>query len=233
MSGVVATVFGIDEILSAFERKAPKPYFELYVKNQRVIHNFENDFEKAKQIITEQVEEFLSSDFNQVFTIRMYNVQPKNKWTYEEKEQYLILYCQAKRQKTQSVGAVDANLYPIYNIIEKQNEAITALTSQFNAIKAEQEEEEEQSVGSAEETLLNTINGIVNSPVVLMASPYLKRLMDRLIPEKKTIAGLAGTEPTDLETTINILFSKGVTLEHLQKLAAMPEEKIKMLIAML
>jgi hypothetical protein len=232
MSGVAATVFGIDEILSAFERKAPKPYFELYVKNQRVIHNFDNDFDKAKQIIIDQVEEFINSEFNQVFTIRMYNVQPKNKWTYEEKEQYLILYCQAKRQKAQSVGAVDANLYPIYNLIEKQNENIAALTSQVNAIKAE-EEEEEQGVGSAEETLLNTINGIVNSPVVLMASPYLKRLMDRLIPEKKTIAGLAGTEPTDLETTINILFSKGVTLEHLQKLAAMPEEKIKMLIAML
>jgi hypothetical protein len=49
--------------------------------------------------------------------------------------------------------------------------------------------------------------------------------------KKPIVTSLAGVD--DLDTILKDLFSKGVKLEHLRKLADMPEEKITMLIQML
>jgi len=45
------------------------------------------------------------------------------------------------------------------------------------------------------------------------------------------VAAVSGTQ--DIETTLQILFSKGVTADDLAKLAAMPESQITMLLSML
>jgi hypothetical protein len=146
---------------------------------------------------------------------------------------YTMLYCQAKHAQSAAMPeSINGNLYPLYNMIEKQNENINALISKVNAIEAEETEESEPIV-SSEAKLIEQINGFSNSPLGVLAATYLPRFLDKILPPQKTVAGIAGTEPTDLEETINILFSKGVTLDHLQKLAAMPEAKIKMLITML
>jgi len=232
MSTVAATVFGVEEILTAFEEQAPKPYFAIYVKNAPVLSNIDNNIDVAKDKIKRKVEEYLRAQFNEVFTIRMYNAQPKNKgMLWDKDEPCFFLYCQAKRVQAQSVGQMDGNFYPIYNLIEKQNEIISALTPKVNAI--EETEISDEQIGTAETQMIDKINGFVNSPLGVLVATYLPRVFDKILPPQKTVSGLAGTDPTDLEQTINILYSKGVTLEHLQKLAAMPEAKIKMLLTML
>lgn len=229
----VATYFGVNEIITAFEAQASKPYFSMWVKNALVLENTTNDIETAKQKLSNKINDYLKADFNEIFVLKLHNRLPKTKdGNYNMKEDSgTLLYCQPKKESKQ-INGIDSGLFPIYNLIEKQNEIITALTSKVNALESEEEETDEQ-IGSNEEILLDKINGIVNSPLGAIASTYLPRLLDRLIPPTKQVAGIAGTEPTDLEATINILFSKGVTLEHLQKLAAMPEAKIKMLLTML
>ena len=227
-----ATYIGINEILEGFDAKASKPYFSMWVDNTQVEYNIENDFDKAKNKIINQIDACSRRDMNKVIYLKLHSKLPsKSEGIYAKNDPAITMYCAAKADNKIIGYTGDNNVYPIYQLIEKQNETINALVSKINAI--ESEEEESESVGSAETELLDKISGIVNSPLGLLASQYLPRLLDKWIPPSQKIAGIAGHSETDLETTINILFEKGVTLEHLQKLAAMPKEKIQMLLTML
>jgi hypothetical protein len=76
------------------------------------------------------------------------------------------------------------------------------------------------------------INGITQ----LIEHPLISGLIQKFItPSSTPVQSLSGVDDSDDEiiNTINILFSKGVKLEHLQKLASMPQSKIQMLISML
>jgi len=235
MSSVVATYYGSNEILEAFETQAKKGYFSMWVNKSPALQNDVNDIDIAKAAIKKKVEDFAKANFTNVFTIHLHNMAPDKKTgSYAHADNcYTMLYCQAKHAKTEAPESINGNLYPLYNLIEKQNENINALISKVNAIEAEESEESDEPIGSSEAQLIEQINGFSNSPLGVLAATYLPRFLDKFLPAQKTIAGIAGTEPTDLEETINILYSKGVTIQHLQKLAAMPEAKIKMLLTML
>ncbi len=228
----VATYIGVNEILTAFEDQAKKPYFSMWVKNSQCEYYDGNDMEVAKDKIRKKILAFSRANNFEIIVIYLHNVLPDKKTgLYSKSDPAVLLYTQAKEQPAERMNGAD-NLFPLYNLIEKQNENINALISKVNALEAD-ENESETSVGSSEELLLSQINGIVNSPIGTLASTYLPRLLDRFFPVQNKIAGLAGATETDLEETITILYSKGVTLSHLQKLAAMPENKIKMLLTML
>jgi hypothetical protein len=77
-------------------------------------------------------------------------------------------------------------------------------------------------MGSSEAVLLDKINGIINSPLVGVLMQFLNN---------KPVTALAGTD--DLNEILETLFSKGVTVQHLKKLAGYPKEKISMLLTML
>jgi hypothetical protein len=49
----------------------------------------------------------------------------------------------------------------------------------------------------------------------------------------QALAGTEVAEELELAETLEILFSKGVTVEHLKKLASFPKAKITMLLNML
>jgi len=231
MSSVVATYYGSNEILQAFETQAKKGYFSMWVNKSPALQNDVNDLDIAKEAIKKKVEDFAKANFTNVFTIHLHNIAPdKRTGSYAHADNcYTMLYCQAKHAKTEAPENINGNLYPLYNLIEKQNENINALISKVNAL----ETEETEAPGSNEAQLIEQINGFSNSPLGVLAATYIPRILDRFLPAQKTVAGIAGTEQTDLEETINVLYSKGVTLEHLQKLAAMPQAKIKMLLTML
>jgi len=228
----VATYFGANEILEAFENQARKPYFSMWVKNAQACYYDEADFDKAKELIRKKIEDFARANMLELIIIALHNNKPdKATGLYKKDSPAVLIYCQSKHAPVEKHSGIDNNLYPLYNLIEKQNENINALISKVNALEAETDDQE--AVGSSEEILIDKISGIVNSPLGALASTYLPRILDRILPQQNKIAGLAGTEDTDLEQTLQTLFNKGVTLEHLQKLAAMPEKKIQMLLTML
>ena len=233
---VVATYYGVNEILEAFETQAKKPYFSMWVNKAPALQNHDNDFDTAKAALRKKIEDFARANQTHVFTIHLHNTQPDRKTgAYSHADTcYTMLYCAAKHAAPAiSEQMSGGNIIPFYNLIEKQNEILSAVTSRLNALEAADDQETDEPIGSAEAQLIDKISGVVNSPLGVLAAQYLPRLFDRILPQQKTVAGIAGTDQTDLEQTINILFSKGVTLEHLQKLAAMPEAKIKMLLTML
>jgi len=78
----------------------------------------------------------------------------------------------------------------------------------------------------------NFLAGLLeNEQVQQMAINAISGLIGSFMVKKPMVTSLAGID--DLDTILQTLFSKGVKLEHLKKLADMPEDKISMLIQML
>lgn len=78
----------------------------------------------------------------------------------------------------------------------------------------------------------NFLAGLLeNEQVQNMAINAITGLIGSFMIKKPIVTSLAGVD--DLDTILKDLFAKGVKLEHLRKLADMPEEKISMLIQML
>jgi hypothetical protein len=78
----------------------------------------------------------------------------------------------------------------------------------------------------------NFLAGLLeNEQIQAMAVSAITGLIGSLIVKKPMVTSLAGVD--DLDSILKDLFSKGVKLEHLRKLADMPEDKISMLIQML
>lgn len=78
----------------------------------------------------------------------------------------------------------------------------------------------------------NFLAGLLeNEQVQTMVVSAITGLIGSLIVKKPMVTSLAGVD--DLDTILKTLFSKGVKIEHLKKLADMPEDKISMLIQML
>lgn len=78
----------------------------------------------------------------------------------------------------------------------------------------------------------NFLAGLLeNEQVQTMVVSAITGLIGSIMIKKPIVTSLAGVD--DLDSILKTLFSKGVKLEHLKKLADMPEDKISMLIQML
>jgi len=78
----------------------------------------------------------------------------------------------------------------------------------------------------------NFIAGLLeNEQVQTMVVSAITGLIGSFMVKKPMVTSLAGVD--DIDTILKTLFSKGVKIEHLRKLAEMPEDKIAMLIQML
>jgi galactitol-specific phosphotransferase system IIB component len=115
-----------------------------------------------------------------------------------------------------------------------------------NDIKAIAEEIRRQDVGQIEDEIEDLepeqpslLAGIMNNPEVQQAIAAtivnLPALIGGIFGKKAPIAtSLSGVcDDKNLDEVIQILFSKGVNITHLRKLADMPQDKITMLISML
>ena len=116
---------------------------------------------------------------------------------------------------------------------QAQYQPTNEILSRLNAIEArlideeidEDLEEQPQDTGSI-------LAGILNKPEIQnVIVGALTGLVGNLITPKVT--AVAGIKEDSLDDILNTLFSKGVKIDHLRKLAEMPEAKIQMLISML
>lgn len=213
-----ASYIGREKIMDEFLKKAETPFFSLWVGKWCAERNSSNDFEKATEKLENQIKAFEESDNNAIFIIALH---PEKKIVYKEADvkEAVVMYCQIRPEEASSYAPANisgAN----YQILEKLN----SIESRINAMEAEEPEEEEEGeeMGSSEAVLIDKINGIVNSPLVSILMQFLNN---------KPVTALAGTD--DLNDILETLFSKGVTVQHLKKLAGYPKEKISMLLTML
>jgi len=218
-----ATYIGLDKILNAFEEKADTPFFSLWVGKARAEMNKDNDFEKASAKLEKQIKAFADEEMNDVFVIALHP-EKKVSYKFEDCKDATLMYCQAKRSEAPVLYGSQNN-QANFMILEKLN----SIESRINAIEAEEVEEEEEGeeMGSPEAVLIDKISGIVNSPLIGILLNFLQNNSGKPAP----VTALAGTD--EIDEVLNTLFSKGVTVQHLKKLASFPQEKISMLLTML
>ena len=216
-----ATYIGIDKILTAFEEKADTPFFSLWMGKARAEMNKDNDWDKAKNKLENQIKAFIEEDNNDVFVIALHP-DKKVSYKYEDCKDATLMYCQAKKSDVQLYSPKDSTHFN-YEILQKLN----AMESKINALEADDiEEDEEKESVSGDEAMLEKIHGIINSPLVAM-------IMGMFQNKSETTHALASSQEDELTKILTVLFQKGVTVDHLKKLSEYPSAKIKMLLSMM
>jgi hypothetical protein len=107
------------------------------------------------------------------------------------------------------------------------------ILSRLNAIEARLIDDEINDLEEEQPARTQSIlAGFLNNPEVQnLAIAALTGIASSFITPK--VAAVAGIKDDSVEDILNTLYSKGVKIEHLRKLAEMPEAKIQMLISML
>ena len=218
-----ARYIGLDEVLEAFHKKAKTPYFSMWMKGQPVCQYTGDDIDDAIELITEEIE--LNKKRNVTHECELFLHTKKEKQYSRKSESYAVIGFRSF--EINMIGSpVD---HGGYNNYAMQNE-LNIIKSQLAALQATAaaDPDDEDDEDDEDDSMLGSFNKIVEHPLVV-------GLINKWMAGTAPVQALAGVQPTDagLQETINILFAKGVQLHHLQKLAAMDETKIKMLINML
>ena len=132
------------------------------------------------------------------------------------------------------------------SLIQQQNDRIDRL-QQLLESKLMQEDDEIENDDQVKDSMQNNIIG------TLMGNPAVQNILSNLltnifantmtnnatnnIPANYKPTALAGDQPSDQElrlaNILETLFDKGITVDHLEKLASYPKAKLSMLITML
>ena len=121
-----------------------------------------------------------------------------------------------------------------YGVSNQQAQINNEILNEIRALRAERlaemDDEDEEEEEEKPATPGSILAGMLQQPQV---QQLLITALGNLVGNfaRPRVQAVSGTQ--DLETTLQILFSKGVTADDLAKLAAMPESQITMLLSML
>jgi hypothetical protein len=217
-----ARYIGLDEVLDAFRKKAKTPYFSLWLKGQPLCQYRDGDtIDDAIEKITEEIELGIKRQITHEHELFLHTKKEKD---YTRKsDSYCVIGFRCFDLPGNAVGAMDHNVYTIAAMHQEMNR----LKSEVSALQAEKIESEDDEDNEDQNTFMSGFNQMVEHPLVV-------GLINKWLTGTQPVNNLAGiNHDQTLQETINILFSKGVELHHLQKLAEMPADKIQMLLTML
>jgi hypothetical protein len=212
-----ATHIGKEAVLSFFETEAETPYFSLWVKSQKQTQYNGGDIDKAVEKLEHWLEIYEKENFDKIVILKLHAEKEKE---YTNKSGVLSqIYFKIGETKPVIAG----NDTSVYLINEINN-----LRAELNALKLKEQPDEEDEEEDEEDPAQKTINGVLGA----LEHPVIAGLLTKMFSNNQPVArNLAGTDTAD--QYVQMLFSKGVTLEHLRKLAEMPQAKIQMLLTML
>jgi len=213
---------GKEEVLEAFEKRAKKPYWAVFDKGINLYQYEDNDFEQSKEVLSEFLDLCVKRSYANPLTLKFCS---ESEEAYNSKSKsYGNFTFQSSNAAAPAPIFAGSDLQAYYmNEINTLKAEINAMKMKWDPIEEEEEEEEEEESDS-----MRLINGVST----ILDHPLIAGLVAKLTSGQQQARTLAGTE-TDADIYIQMLFKKGVTLDHLRKLAEMPETKIKMLLTML
>jgi hypothetical protein len=184
--------------------------------------NFEDDdttAEDASERIKQDLE-LIRKGNTAIYTINHYRAKPKD-WKKTDPD-YISTYKQSNEEQRQEYrGYVGQQNDQILNELRE-------LHRRLDSIEISHESESDDDL---EEQAESNYLGALNNPVI---QQILLGLAGNLFKPKDQAptSGMAGIDD-NLETILKKLFYKGVTIEDLQKLSEMPDDRISFLLTML
>lgn len=155
-----------------------------------------------------------------IYTINHYRVKPKD-WKKIDPD-YISTYKQSNEEQRQEFrGYVSGQNDQILNELRE-------LHRRLDSIEINHESEPDEDLEDQAET---NYLGALNNPVIQQILLGLAGNLFKPGPSNNT-GGLAGIE-SNIDVILKNLYSKGVTIDDLQKLSEMPQDKISFLLSML
>lgn len=218
-----ARYIGLDEVIDAFKKKAKSPYFSLWLKGQPITQFRDGDtIDDAIDKITEEIELGIKRQITHEHELLLHTKKEKD---YTRKsESYAVIGFRCFEIPTGSPASDPHSAYNMYAM----NQELNRLKSEIAALQAEKiESDDDDDEPEDQNNFMSGFNQMLEHPLVV-------GLINKWIQQPNQVRNLAGIDDDKtLQETINTLFAKGVNLDHLKKLAAMPESQIKMLLQML
>jgi hypothetical protein len=213
---------GKAEVIEAFDTYAEQPYFSIWNKTAMYIRYNGEDFEEAKDRISHIIDSCVKEGDTAVLTLRLHADKDKTYTTKSPTYANFSFLC-SDTMPAPAIHGSDVNAV-LLNEINNLRAEVNALKMQ-NSIDDDDNDDDENNVGG----IVGQVQQICEMPIVSQA---LGALISKWSNGTQRVNNLAGTDVT-IDECVKVLFSKGVTIKHLQKLAEMPEAKIKMLLTML
>jgi len=209
------------EVLNQFNRYK-MPFFAIYSGKDRVCINETNDLEEAQEIL----DTYLDGETKSV-KIKIYKKLPSG-GINEKSEPHIVI--PFEKRYTQEDKAQYYGMQGVGGVLFQKLETIENRIAGLEAEPATDEELSEQAEPNG------ILAGILGNPAVQnILSNFLTNISANIVtPHIQKPMAMAGTdEKVSLETIIETLLSKGVTIDDLYKLSQMPKEKLSFLLGML
>lgn len=202
-------------VLEWFELQNHVNWFIYHSKPENIYYYHKGgDLDESAAVLFNVLNTIKNDGNKNVYILKL---EAKNKTT---KESPRIIF----RLNTESVVN---GMSPVFN--PNNNEILSRLAAIENKLDDEELEEDEE-----EEKM--SINGIISG---MLQQPQMQQVILNFISNiagnlvTPKVQAVAGVNDDQLNDILNLLFKKGVKVEHLKKLSEMPEAKIQMLISML
>lgn len=221
------------------------PYYIISEDKKSIfsMNNKVNDIDEAGEKLKRALEH---KDHSKVYYIYCFKTLNKSGLAIPLKAGNHLLFSYQKAKPEYSVEQKQMYYGGLGSLIQQQNERIDRL-QQLLESKLMQEDEEIENDDQVKDSMQNNIIG------TLMGNPAVQNILSNLltnifantmtnnatnnIPANYKPTALAGADPSDQELKLaqilETLFDKGVTIDHLEKLASYPKAKISMLLQML
>lgn len=236
----------IDQTIKHF-KKVGAPYFIITADKKSIIYAQADNLSMDEAV--DELKDILdATESEQVFYIYCYKTKAKTGLKLNPETADAVISLKKKR-KEYSTEEKAQYYSPVMHELRSLREELQELkrTQELEKLAVAEEDEEiteEELKQDMQNNLLGTILG--NPAVQNVLTALLTNLTANLLTPNTTNnmqpnqnyrpTALAGTEvgeELELAETLEVLFSKGVTLEHLKKLASFPKAKISMLLNML
>jgi hypothetical protein len=238
---MAASLNNLDSVINHF-KDMDCPYFIISEDKKNIFYanSTISNIDEAADKLREKLED---KDHSKPYHIYCFNAVKRGGLSINTKEGAVYFSYQKARPE---YNREYSDTRGIYELIRAQNEQINALRGivMANEESVEDEEIEEEMqpnyMGAIGQILGHpAMQPIISNLLTALASTIVVTKNNEMQPTNKVFQApqaLAGTTVSQeelLTECLENLFNKGVTIEHLQKLAAMPTAKIKMLITML
>ena len=217
--------------------------FSLWEKDPSslVIYYCGDDVTEAETVLHNWVDSIENSAmYNDCFTFKTHPEGTKPEHLNSSKKWLINVDFSPNENYAAPATVVSGARYGGNDFIAMQLQAIESKLKALEEKKVEDDDAEDETAEGA--GWLGAIQSPAGQQLLSLGALWLERLSDRILPAKtegKIITNLAGIPDEDDANRaaalqyVDVLMKKGVTLDHLRKLAEMPGIKIKTLLSML
>ena len=220
------------------------PYYIISEDKKSIfsMNNKVNDIDEAGEKLKRALEH---KDHSKVYYIYCFKTLTKSGLAIPLKAGNHLLFSYQKAKPEYSPEQKQMYYGGLGSMIQQQNERIDRLQSLLEAklLQEENLKDDDQVEESMQSNIIGTIMGnpaianiVTNLLTNIFANTMTNNTTNNITANYKPTA-LAGDQPSDQElrlaTILETLFDKGVTVDHLEKLASYPKAKISMLLTML